>query len=205
MQKLPDKYVLTIKPKEYLQQGPSHCGVYSVKAILSAYGLDTKGHPKNYHPHWIGRLTGSTFGREYYVRILKDSGIDAEVKTSESVTNKERIKLLKKLLSQNTPVMIRIGNGYVSNKYNSIIGRLIPHWITLWGYDDNEQLFLVYDSGLPKRYWNKNLPVGNTRRTYNEIMRDWKFGKWQVYTWPLVGKSDYLYIRVNKRGGNYEH
>ena len=195
MRQFPSKYLLTIRPKKYLQQGLSHCGVYSVKAILSAYGLDNKSHPKYYHPHWLGRLTGSTFGRQYYINILKNHGVDAEIKSAEKISDSERTILLKKLLSNNTPVMIRIGNGYVTDKYNRIIGRLAPHWITLWGYDNGKHFFYVYDSGLLKQYWKK-LPVGNITRSYEETLRDWKFGKWQPYTWPLVGRSDYLYIEV---------
>lgn len=45
MKKNPVKFILTRKPEEYLKQGLSHCGVYSLKAILSAYGKDNKIHP----------------------------------------------------------------------------------------------------------------------------------------------------------------
>ncbi|VVA43350.1 conserved hypothetical protein [Candidatus Roizmanbacteria bacterium] len=198
MDKFPNKYILTIKPNEYLQQGPSHCGAFSVKAILSAYGLDTKDEPKYYHPNWVGRLTGLTLGRNYYVNILKKNGIEAELKTAEGNTIEEIITLLKEILNNNTPVMIRIGNGYMTDKYNLIIGRLAGHWITIWGYDNDRQFFYIYDSALPKQYWNKNLPIGNTTRKYSEILRDWKFGKWQVYYWLLSGKSNYTYIKIKK-------
>lgn len=174
-----------------------HCGVYSVKAILSAFGLDKNTHPKYYHPHWIGRLTGSTFGRQYYVNILKRYGVDAEIKSAEKISDDKRIALIKKLLNNNTPVMIRIGNGYMSNQYNFIIGKLMPHWITLWGYDNDKQLFYVYDSGLPKKYWEE-LPTGNTTRSYENILRDWRFGKLQPWTWPFVGIATHLYIKIDK-------
>ena len=199
MEKIPDKYILSIKPKRYLQQGLSHCGAYSVKAILSAYGLDTKSHPKYYHPHWLGKLTGSTLGKQYYVNILKRHGVGAEIKSGEGMTDEERIALLKTLLIRNTPVMLRIGNGYISDRYNPIIGKLVGHWITLWGYDDTRKLFYVYDSALPRLYWGRGLPIGNTTREYTEILRDWKFGRWQGYLWPLVGKCDYGYIQINPR------
>lgn len=195
MKKLPSKFVVSIKPKEYLQQGPSHCGAYSVKAILSAYRLDTKAHPKYYHPNWIGRLTGITLGRQYYVNILNTHGVNAEAKTVDGVPDEERIYLLKKLLN-NTPVMLRVGNGYLNNKYNPFLGRLIGHWITLWGYDDTKKIFYVYDSALPKKYWGNNLVTGNTTRTYREILRDWKFGKWSPYSMLLVGRVNYLFIEI---------
>ena len=193
---LVNKFVLSIKPEEYLKQGPSHCGVYSVKAILSAYGLDTKTHPKYYHTNLIGRFTGTTLGRQYYRNILNIHGVDAETKTAEGLTDEARIHLLKKLLSKNTPVMLRIGNGYASDTYNPLLGRIIGHWITLWGYDDSKKLFYIYDSGLPEKHWDKNFQIGNTTRTYKEILRDWRFGRWQPHTWLLVGRTNYLFIEI---------
>jgi len=55
----------------------------------------------------LGRIIGTTYGRQYYVNILKNNGVEAEAKTAEGITNEERIILLKKLLSRNTPIMIR--------------------------------------------------------------------------------------------------
>jgi|SRR3989344_4935540 len=197
MTNLPSKYSLPNKPKEYLQQGPSHCGAYSVKAILSAYGLDNKSHPKFYHPNWFGQITGLTLGKNYYVKILESYGIEAERKSAESLSGSEKIILIKTLLAQNTPVMIRIGNGYYhSNEYNPALGKVVAHWITLWGYDDEKQLFYVYDSGMLNRHWNKNIPIGNTTRTYKELLRDWNFGGWQPWVWPLSGKENNLYIEI---------
>lgn len=65
MNKIHKGYVLHRKPAEYLKQGLSHCGAYSVKGILSVFGLDTKAHPKDYHPSWAGKLTGLTMGKNY--------------------------------------------------------------------------------------------------------------------------------------------
>ncbi|MBI2142388.1 hypothetical protein HYU15_02785 [Candidatus Woesearchaeota archaeon] len=198
MTNLPAKHILSNKPKEYLQQGTSHCGVYSIKAILSAYGLDNKSHPKFYHPNWFGQITGLTLGKNYYVKILKSYGIGAERKSAENLSDSEKIILLKTLLARNTPVMIRIGNGYYhSDEYKPILGKVVAHWITLWGYDDEKQLFYAYDSGMLKQHQDKTTPIGNTIRTYKEILRDWNFGRWQPWTWPLSGMENCLYIKVN--------
>lgn len=197
MKKPLSKFILTRKPKEYLKQGLSHCGVYSVKAILSAYDKDDRGHPKEYQTNWIGRnLFSFAIGQNYYDKILASYGIRSETKSAEDLPNPERIELLKTLLSKDTSVMIRIGNGFIlNNRYNLIFGRIIPHWITLWGYDDDKQLLYVYDSGLPKKYWSKTLPVGNTIRTYEEVLRDWNFGRWQPWAWNNSPKN-YLYVEV---------
>ena len=197
MNTLNTNIVLSVRPKEYLVQGPSHCGAYCVKAILSAYGKDDKNHPKEYHTNFFCRLTGSTLSKSYYPNILKRYGIHAESKTAKDLSNRNKIDLLKNLLCQNTPVMIRIGNGYFrSNIYNPLLGKIVTHWITLWGYDDKEKLFYVYDSGLTKNLYGKNVPIGNARRTYNEILRDWNFGNWQPWTWH-VSPQNYSYIKIS--------
>ena len=195
----PNKYILTIKPKEYRTQGLSHCGVYSIKAILNAYGLDNKTHPKYYHPNLLGRITGLTLGKNYNADILRSYGIQAETKTAKHHSNLEKIQILKEILSRDTPVMLRIGNGYLSDKYNPVLGKIIGHWITLWGYDDDKQIFYVYDSGLQKKYWKVNIPIGNTIRTYEEILRDWNFGNIQFWVWPFSSADTFLYIQIENK------
>lgn len=196
MRELPTSFVLSKRPREYLKQGLSHCGTYCVKAILSAFGLDDKKHPKEYHTNWIGRsLFSFATGKRYYDKIFASYGIRTETNTAKHLSNEEKLKLLNTILREDSPVMIRIGNGYISDQYNSVLGKIIPHWITLWGYDDGKGIFYVYDSGLPKKYWNSNLPTGNTTRTYREILRDWDFGTWQPWCWN-TSMNSYLYVRV---------
>lgn len=196
---LPTKFITSVKPKKYLTQGISHCGAYSVKGILSAYGFDDKIHPKEYHSNWFGRLTGLTFGTKYLVNILKSNGIDAKKGNAKGLSVQKKLDLLKILLAKNRPLMIRIGNGYYhSDKYNPVLGKIIGHWITLWGYDDDRQIFYVYDSGLLRKHWNKTIPIGNTIRTYNEIIRDWNFGNLQFWYWLFTSPETYTYIAIKK-------
>ena len=195
---LPKRFIVSKKPQQYLKQGLSHCGVYSVKAVLSAYGKDDKGHPKEYHTNWIGQnLFSLSTGQDYYDKILGFYGIRSKTQSAEDLSSEEKIELLKTLLSKDTPVMIRIGNGYLGNGYNPIVGKLMPHWITLWAYDDSKRIFYVYDSGLPIKYWDKSLPVGNTTRTYNEVIRDWEFGRLQPWCWNTSFKNN-LYVEIKK-------
>lgn len=197
MTNLPSRYILSVKPKEYLVQGISHCGVYCVKAILSTYGKDDKTYPKDYHTNWIGKnLFSFATGDDYYDKIFASYGIKSKTKSAENLSNQERIDLLKSLLSKNTPVMIRIGNGYYkSNKYNPILGKLVPHCITLWGYDDKRKIFYVYDSGMLKEHWIKDIPIGNTVRTYEEVLRDWNFGRFQPWCWSTSMKNN-LFVEI---------
>lgn len=70
------------------------------------------------------------------------------------------------------PLFIR--NGYSpTGKYSAIRRQLISHWITIWGYDDKERIFFVYDSCVEPKCYDK-IPVGNVKRTYKQILRDWK-------------------------------
>jgi len=199
--KLPKKFILSIKPEEYLKQGVSHCGVYSLKAILSAFGKDNKTIPQDYHLDWLRRKSLSfTFGKHYYDKIFESNGVRAETTTAKNVSDSEKLNFLKEHIAKNIPIMIRIGNGYTfSNRYSPFWGRIILHWITLWGYDDKKQEFYAYDSALPRKYWEVNkLPTGNTKRKFHEILRDWKFGKWNPLAWS-TWREDYVYIKVQNK------
>jgi len=191
---LPTRYFTTVKPKEYLVQGLTHCGAYSVKAILSAYGKDNKKHPKDYHTHLLNKIIGGGLTKNYYVNILKSYGLEAEFKDSSSISTAERINLLKSLLVKNAPVMIAIGNGYNSEgTYNSLLAAYQSHWITLWGFDDNDQAFYLYDSCVKSDHYDKDIPIGNKKRSYKEIIRDWKGS---LITRLLYSK-EYGYIEIN--------
>jgi len=164
---------------------------------LSSFGLDDKDRPEKYHANWIGRhIVSMTIGRDYYVKIFQSYGLKAKAGNAESLSGIERINLLKTFLAEDRRIMARIGNGYIfSDKYIPTLGKLITHWITLWGYDDEKQAFYVYDSGLPKKYWRKDLSIGNTLRTYKEMLRDWNFGKWQMLAWNY-SREKYAYVVV---------
>lgn len=172
--------ILTRRPKEYLEQGLIHCGAFSVKAILSAYGKDVKDDPRDYHSSFLAKYiatspTGPT--PSSWVEVLRSHGVSAELGNARELSDERRIELLKKLLSTDNPVMLRIGNGYSKKgKYHSVAAKFISHWITLWGYDDEKRIFYVYDSYVPVQRHEKTIPIGNTTRTYAEILRDWDKG-----------------------------
>ncbi len=195
--KLSPIFILKKHPKEYLKQGFSHCGAYSVKGILSAFGKDTKNHPKEYHKNWISWITGAGFTKSYYVDMLQSQGFQAIGKNAQHLSDENKLNLLKKLLSKNMPVMLLIGNGYTKNgKFNFLRAQIVSHWITLWGFDDKKKIFYVYDSAVPKKLYDKNIPIGNKKRTYLEILRDWKGSllpsimMWGQYFYIQIDSSD---------------
>lgn len=169
-----NKYILPIKPSEYLKQGRVHCGMYAIKGVLSAYGLDDKKNPEDYHSSFFGRVTGGTLPRTFH-KVLKRYGLKAEVKLAQDREGK--IDLLKFILQKDQPVILLVGNGYGQNgSYSPYKAKFSWHWITLWGFDDQEKVFYVYDPVVSKEKYDPGIPIGNKKRTYDEIVRQWGGG-----------------------------
>ena len=185
------RFIVSRAPKEYLKQGLSLCGAYSVKAILSAYGKDDKANPADYIPNIFFRYIRKPT-MHIWPKVFESYGITAKIGNTKHLSEVQRIQLLKNLIDQDTPVMLRIGNGYLSiGRYNNFIASFIGHWITLWGYNDKEKAFYVYDSCVPTERHDKTIPIGNTKRTYIEILRDW--GKGFPFRWR------HSYITINNK------
>ena len=179
--------ILTRSPKEYLEQGLTQCGAFSVKAILSAYGKDDKKHPREYQPNFLAKYTGINRGLILWPKVLQSYGIPAQKDNAKNLADEQRVELLKKLIDEDKVVMLRIGNGFSkSGKYNSLVASFMGHWITLWGYDDEKQIFYVYDSYVPLTKHDKTIPVGNTTRTFSEILRDWGKGFPPVWHYSFI-------------------
>lgn len=190
MQELPEKFIVSRRPKEFLKQGLMHCGAYSIKAVLEAYDKADKKNPEDYHLSWWQRISGLTSAYTWQ-KVLRNYGLNAEVGNVKDLTQTGRLEFLKELLSNDAPVMVRIGNGYLpSGKYNPILGRIIGHWVTVWGYDDQMQVFYIYDSAVAPRLYD-NIPTGNKRRSYKEMLRDWKGG---LFPWPFW---KFVFIRIS--------
>lgn len=167
----------TRAPKEYLEQGLNHCGAYSTKAVLSAFGKDTKKTPQEYYPSSWGKLTSLINSLKVWPKVLREYGVPARTGNVRDLSDKEKIKLLKTRLDKNKVMMLRIGNGYTkSGKYYPFIASFLGHWITLWGYNEKKRIFYVYDSWVPLKRHTKKVPVGNTTRNYKGILRDWSKG-----------------------------
>ena len=177
------KKVLSVKPPRYLEQGFSGCGGYSANAILGAYGKDDRADPLSYYPGGIGIASSP----KRWDRILSSYGLDVERLNTRNVFDKAA--LLKEKLDQDKVVMLHIGNGYAkSGRWYSIGWQLISHWITVWGYDDVEQVFYIYDSYVPLKNYSKGIPAGNIKRSYSDVVRDWGGG------FPWWWRYDYLTI-----------
>lgn len=171
MKNLPDTYFFKKSPKEYLTQGRNHCGMYAIKGILSAYGLDNKNNPADYHPTKLGKIFGSTLPWTFS-EVFKQYNLSTRIGWNQG-TEEEKLKELKHLIFNNKGLILLIGNGYGKDGvFHNFQSKITAHWISVWGYNDREKVFYIYDSALPKNLYSKNIPVGNTKRSYNDVLRD---------------------------------
>lgn len=181
--------ILNRRPKEYLEQGLTQCGAFSVKAIISAYGKDDGRRPRDYNATILGKLF-SLVGTKTWLRVLRSYGLNAERGETKNLSNEERLKFLKETIDHESAIMIRIGNGFLKNgQYNPLVAYFVGHWITLWGYDDEKQIFYIYDSYVPLARHNKTIPIGNTIRTFSEVLRDWGKGFPPIWWYGFIKVS----------------
>ena len=105
---------------------------------------------------------------------LKHYGFDAPTNRVNKFSNDNKIKAIKKEVDKNHPVILLIGNGYSpTGKYSKLRMNFLSHWISIWGYDDKKKVFFIYDSYVDPTCYDK-IPVGNIKRTYEQVLRDWK-------------------------------
>ncbi len=181
--------IINVKPREYLQQGMRYCGGYTIKAVLSAYDLDDRRHPKYYLPSLM-QIILPTIPKSIQ-KVLEEHGFKASIKRANNLSDNKKIEAIKKEINKNHPVILFIGNGYTSSgKYYSLGTNFLSHWISVWGYDNKRKVFFIYDSYIDPRYYDK-IPIGNVKRSYKQVLRDWKgvfYFKSFVYI-PVIKKK----------------
>ncbi|MDP4011886.1 MAG: hypothetical protein Q8P72_06730 [Candidatus Roizmanbacteria bacterium] len=174
----PEKYAVDRKPKEYLKQGMVHCGVYTAKAILEAYGKGIHRDPRKYHVNFINKISGAMFRSQDLINVFQKYSLNLKAVCAKDCDDSRKLSILKKLLLKDTPIPVFVGNGYTYAhrmvSYSRVKALLVGHIISIWGYDDNENVFYLYDSAVSKEYYDKDIPIGNVKRTYQDFLRDWK-------------------------------
>jgi hypothetical protein len=186
------KVILPFHPKEYRIQKLTYCGAYNVHHILQAYGFTPPLHPKDLQTHWYAKTFGGSPSKNYYGEIMQSYGLKAEINNADDLSETEQIDLCKDLLNNGNPVLLNVGSYFsaTTGKWTPIKGFLMKHWITLWGYDDTEEIFYVYDP----RATDANpsgLPIGNTTRSYKTIVKIWGGG---MTAWAVLGRRAYYTI-----------
>ena len=118
------------------------------------------------------------FRSQDLIDVFQKWGLKSRAIYLNKVNDQERIYTLKKLLLKNKPIPAFVSNGYTytegNTKYSAFKSLLVGHIISIWGYDDRERVFYLYDSAVSKEYYDKDIPIGNVKRTYEDFLRDWK-------------------------------
>ena len=163
-----------------------YCGCYSVKGVLSAYALGDGREPRMYLPPFKRQLDLAT--PSTLVKILEDHRLHASVHHAGQLSPANKIALLKNELKKGNPVILLISNSYDhEGNYRQFIGKIVGHWISMWGFDDTKKVFFVYDSFRERNSFDK-VPIGNVQKPYDVLLRDWKG--------PFFLLSRYVYITV---------
>lgn len=168
------EFTMPSAPKWYRKQGLSHCGLYSIEAILSASGLNNQNNkPNSFSQTLFQRILGIT-SISALEEILRVHGFETSSGTAINLSDQEKLVFLKKKLFEGKTIIICIGNGYMNarSSYCSLKACVASHWITLWGYNETRRVFYIYDSKMPRNI-NSNLPIGNTEVSYDDLLRDW--------------------------------
>lgn len=170
-------------PSKYnFRQTVLHCGPFSVSAVIRAVKKEEADSAEVVSGmKWrIPRMGYHPWGLE---RALKEKGVQVETPYLNSLTDEQRIQFLKAHLSQQRPIIL-LGekNG-------------VQHYMTLLGFDSNQDEFYFYDSWYNKADLglteddNGDLPGNRTLNTA-ELLDFWnKGGVLGFYKWYAIVTS----------------
>ena len=174
-------------PEDYPRQEGFTCGETNLKGILAGYKI-------SYKPPTSIRFRIRLFGYSFIQDIsdiLKTHGLSAPVSFANHLPDQDKLAIIKNHIDNDQPVLLAIGNGYLQRGvYTPVARLLIGHFITIYGYSNEEQVFYIYDPYLDGSYPGE-LPAGNDIRSYNELLRDWKG---PVY-YKLIN-MDHVYVPI---------
>lgn len=180
--------VVPVLPSRYPHQVGLTCGEYNVRAMLDAFAIE-------YRPERRPRLRVRVFGLSFVSDIrteLARHGVDAQIHRATELHDESRLALLRGHVDSHEPVILAIGNGHLSRtKDSATVRAVVGHFVTVYGYDAQRDVFFVYDPylrGEPPR----PLPAGNVERTSEEILRDWK----GPFYYRFIG-MDHVYLPVS--------
>ncbi len=178
-------------PSEYPHQVGLTCGEYNVRAVLDAFCIPYRS---DQQPRLRVRAFGLSFVSDLQ-RALARHGLDAEVRHATELHDESKLALLRGHIDSHEPVILAIGNGHVSRNRDSALARtLAGHFITIYGYDAERDVFFVYDPYLRDEP-PEPLPAGNVERTSEEILRDWK----GPFYYRSIG-MDHVYLPISAHG-----
>ncbi len=146
----------------------TRCGYYTCEWIARAIGM----HPVPSNDILKGRVWMDLF-RPIFPRdmmaLFKFRGMQSMEINLSRMTDDEKITWIKKEVA-------------LKRKPPALLIRAKPvHWIAVAGYDDERQVFYVYDSIYGDSSNNPFLPIGNASIGYNELIQKWRGRYWLKY------------------------
>src|SRR3989338_447738 len=154
------QYIPKVKPRRNITKTEnSHCGIYCLDNVISAYSDIIIFDPKQLHKSYLGRKLGWTLPWDMK-KILAGYQLESDWKSARKTENK--CSFLETLIEQ-APVIIRID--LIDKDINSFKGKLVGHWIVLWGYSAEKKEFYTYDS---RKINDQKVLVGNCSYSYHE-------------------------------------
>ena len=169
-------------PSKYnYRQTINDCGPFNTSAVIRALkGEDND--PQFYVKKMTWRLPNKytiPWGLE---NQLNESGISTEVVQLKTLSDDEKIIFLKERLSQKKPIIILGGR----DNYE--------HYLTLFGFDSNNEQFYIYDSLFKKNDTVEGLTVddnyelpGNRNYTNKELLNFWENGgMYGLFQWYAI-------------------
>jgi hypothetical protein len=165
------------------------CGEANVKSVVDSLGVSLVADVRR---PWTVRLFGYSLLRDIR-RLLEAHGLKPAVRSAGSLSDGEKLRVLYDALDAGSPVILAIGNGHLQRGVDRAWARrLFGHYLTLYGYDREDETFFVYDSyldGEPEQL----LPIGNETRSAEVLLRDWR-GPF-YYRWI---RRDHVFIEIEQ-------
>lgn len=193
-----DLFLVLSKPPEGFPTRKSGvigtCAMHALKALIEGYDPSTVQQVKAYARDVFSKISG--FMLPFSVtRVLRKHHIPYETFSARGYSYQQKVNILKNKLKTG-PILLLIANAYGSGE-NPSVPRSLLHWhyITLRGYDEKKQVFFIYDSNTKKRKFS-NLPIGNSRFTYQELIRYRSIGATRIMS------SYGIHICYNKKKVN---
>lgn len=156
------------------------CAHHSLKAVIEGKTRETKK-LRDYSCDWRSRLTYLMTPRGIK-KILRKYQLSFRTIKAKNLTSDAKLQLLKQELKKG-PLILLVGNGLTKKKFFSWRKAIIHwHYITLWGFNEKERVFYVYDSNtqreteqylmkgtlkIPYQYILKSRWIGATKLLYN--------------------------------------
>ena len=146
------------------------CAHHSLKAVIEWKNGESQP-MKEYSANWWSRTT-YLMTPWWITRVLKKYQLDYKILKGKNLNEEEKLELLKWNLKK-WPIILLVANGQTKKKWFSR-RRAIFHWhyVTLWWYNDRENIFFVYDSNT-RRKTEEYLMKWTIKVPYKYVLKEW--------------------------------